>query len=106
MADISIQFWATADELANWLREWLAAKDITLIAMTFQPFSVKSVLPRAVAEVVQDATIPRLYMFLSKEVKLDVTGKPQFESANQDGLIRYWPFAARRARRILACLQV
>ncbi len=86
MADISIEFHATEQELAEWLVQWCSVGDITLVAMTFEPFSVKEVKLSEILAVLRDHDVRRLCLFAS-EPTLDVHSKVEFERANDDELV-------------------
>jgi len=86
MADISIQFWATEREVTEWLKGWIDHKEITLVAMTFEPFSVKQVKSQSIPEVVCDRKVERLCLFASQP-KLNARSKWDFENDNHDELV-------------------
>jgi len=86
VADISIEFHATEQELAEWLMQWCRGDGISLVAMTFQPFSVKEVKSAEVPVVLRDPNVRRLCLFASQP-KLDIQSKLEFERANDDELV-------------------
>jgi hypothetical protein len=63
MADISIQFYATTEELADWIAEWGETGEIALAVMTHSPFTVAAAVPREIPSLIGKAAVRWIGMF-------------------------------------------
>jgi hypothetical protein len=84
--DINIQFHATPDEIAGWLREWIECEQLYLVALTFSPFQSKVVELDKVQSTVKDQAIKRLSLLIRES---DLTPKYQsdFDDRHSDQLV-------------------
>jgi len=86
MADISIQFYASESELSQWLTGWVAAHDLTVVGMTFQPFLISRIPASEINSAVRDASVDRFVLFAAA-VSLTAKTKSAFEADHADGLV-------------------
>jgi hypothetical protein len=63
MADISIQFYATTEEFADWITAWVDESEIAVAAIAYQPFSVEAAGPCEIRSFLFDTAVRRICMF-------------------------------------------
>jgi hypothetical protein len=85
MPDLSVQFYATQDEVADSLKKWVLHYGIQVAAMRFLPFSI-ALVTDDVSGAVRDADVNRLVLLHGPAV-LNVRDKADFEDKNEGGLI-------------------
>jgi hypothetical protein len=86
MADISIQFYATPDELECFVKHWIKSYDIHVTAMRYRPFSIRMVQLKEIGDAVRDQSIRRL-VFTKRVPDLGEPTKSDFDKSNPSALI-------------------
>lgn len=86
MADISIQFYASPDELERFVSGWIEEHGIHATAMRYRPFSIEKVQTKEIGEVVREKDVRRFYL-TQREPDLRANAKSEFEKCNASSLI-------------------
>jgi hypothetical protein len=86
MATITITFWATDSEIAEWLLMWKSELSIFIVAMTHHPFALKPLEKIDIKPTINNPSVWRIASFTTMP-KLDCAFQSDFEIANPDGLV-------------------
>lgn len=86
MADISIQFYASPDELERFLSGWIEEYGIHATAMRYRPFSIEKLQAEEVGEAVREKDVRRFYL-TQREPDLSGNAKSEFEESNASSLV-------------------